>query len=178
MVKLGVQRQEERGIVHGRPASGGQPEVVEESTVAPDASPPARRDQGPVGGALEKVTAFVPSEVIGFYVAGLGILTPATSEGKWWMFAICLVLIPVLMALTYLAQTRRAEAGTPPFRLWLILVAFAIVAFVAWTAALPATPFLDFTPRATVIAGVAVLILAVLMYRVADLLDIVPRSTS
>jgi hypothetical protein len=57
-----------------------------------------------------------------------------------------------------------------------VLLIFAMVAFIAWAAALPGTPFLAFTARATAIGGWAVVILAIIMYKVADLLDVVPKD--
>ena len=57
-----------------------------------------------------------------------------------------------------------------------MLLLFAPVAFVAWTAALPGTPFLSLTPRPTAIGGWAVIILALVMYKVADLKDVVPKG--
>ncbi len=140
-------------------------------------SPPSGGTQSEVEAALSKLTAFVPSEVVGLYISGLGILTPTTFAAKWWIFGVCLLLVPVFLGLNYLIQ--RKQAGKEPLTTstWLILLAFALVAFVAWSAAIPDTPFLYFSERATVIAGFVVLVLAAVMYKVADLFGIVPKSS-
>src|SRR5262245_48889702 len=63
--------------------------------------------------ALEKITAFIPSEVIGIYIAGLGILSrPANSpqDGHghlgWSLFAFCLVAVPLLVAINVQLRNR------------------------------------------------------------------------
>lgn len=63
----------------------------------------------------------------------------------------------------------------PSLYICAVLLFLALAAFVAWASALPGTPFLAFTPYATVIGGWLVLILAS-MYKVADLLDVVPKD--
>jgi hypothetical protein len=128
-----------------------------------------------VESAMEKISAFIPSEIIGIYVAGFGILSPESDAGKWWIFGVCFALIPVLIWLNYLGHKKRADA-TLTVKITIVLLVFAMIAFVAWAAALPGTPFLTFSARATAFGGWAVIILAVIMYRVADLLDIVPKK--
>jgi len=55
---------------------------------------------------------------------------------------------------------------------------FAAVAFIVWSMALPGTPFASLFPRATTIGGVAVIIVTSFMYKLADLLDLVPKTIS
>jgi amino acid transporter len=128
-----------------------------------------------VQSAMERVAAFIPSEVIGIYVAGFGILSPQTDAEKWVVFGISLALIPVLMGLNYVQQKKHTGADVD-VRIMSILLIFAITAFIAWAAAMPGTPFLSVTPRATAVGGWAVVILAIVMHRVAELLDVIPRS--
>jgi quinol-cytochrome oxidoreductase complex cytochrome b subunit len=125
--------------------------------------------------AMEKITAFIPSDVIGIYVAGLGVFSPQTDANKWYVFGVSVLLIPVLMLLNYFDQKKRNKP-TPGPRIVAVLVVLALVAFVAWAGAMPGTPFLVFTPYATEIGGWAVVILALIMYKLADLLDIVPKT--
>ena len=65
---------------------------------------------------MEKVTAFIPSEVIGAYVALSGLLAPLYKSDefkwKWVLFFICLGLIPIVMALSY-ALRRKDGLPTP-----------------------------------------------------------------
>jgi threonine/homoserine efflux transporter RhtA len=161
MVGLGMKRQNEASTATAEAASSETPSADLKETVQD---------------ALSKLTAFVPSEVVGLYIAGLGTLTPATSVGKWCIFGICMLLIPAFMWVSYLIQKKQADKENPTPRRWFILLVFAWVAFIAWSAALPSTPFLDIDPRATVIAGVAVLALSSLMSKLARALDIAPQS--
>jgi amino acid transporter len=124
---------------------------------------------------MEKISAFIPSEVIGICVAGCGILSPQQDSEKWWIFAISMALIPIFMLLNFIGQRKKGNL-TVSTRISLVLILFALVAFVAWAAALPGTPFLSLTPRATAIGGWAVVILALVMYKVADLLDVVLKG--
>jgi amino acid transporter len=157
MVELGIERQQE----------------VEAQTRGVRRAPqPAK---GAVGSAMERISAFIPSEVIGIYVAGFGILSPQQDSEKWWIFAISMALIPIFMLLNFIGQRKKRNLKVSA-RISLVLLLFALVAFIAWAAALPGTPFLSLTPRATAIGGWTVVILAVVMYQVADLLDVVPKG--
>jgi hypothetical protein len=122
-----------------------------------------------------KVTAFIPSEINGIYVAGFGILSPDSELMKWLIFAICLALIPLLLWLNYLDHKKRS-AATLSVKITLALLIFALVAFVAWAAALPGTPFLALHAHATAFGGFAIVILAVFLPQIAGLLGIVPKG--
>jgi|SRR5215471_13713778 hypothetical protein len=128
-----------------------------------------------VESALEKITAFIPTEIIGLYVAGLGIFTPQTAAGKWWVFFVCLALIPVFMVIGYF-QKKKHKLPIPKLGVLLLLVAFAAVAFVAWAAAMPATPFLSLNSYATQIGGFIVVPLAFVMWGLADIFDALPKT--
>ena len=157
MVRLGAARQTASSQPSGSVVSGGsgQPTPTVQS-------------------AMEKVATFIPSEVIGLYVAGFGILSPEAESSKWWIFGICFALIPIIMLLNYAIQKKRS-VQTPKLWISLVLFVFAAVAFVAWAAALPDTPFLTFSPQATEYGGYTVMILAVVMYKAAEVLGVVPR---
>jgi hypothetical protein len=132
--------------------------------------------------ALEKI--IIPSEVIGIYVAGLGILSGSEASGPekeagigWALFVFCLLVIPVIVAVN--VQLRKRASGTEAGLGWskvALLCAFAALAFAAWTAALPDTPFLDLHPYANRIGAFAVVVLGVLMPGVAQLLGLIPES--
>lgn len=159
MIGLGVRRQWEKTEPQAAAAAGGDETVTKTAE-----------------SAMEKVSAFIPSEVIGIYIAGLGILSPTTDAGKWWIFGVSLALIPIVMLLNYLIQKKRADTPLGP-RASFILFIFAVAAFVAWAAALPSTPFLSLSEYATNIGGWSVIILAAVMYKAAEFLDIVPKPS-
>jgi hypothetical protein len=135
---------------------------------------PRKTVDGALESPIQKITAFIPSEIIGIYVAGFGILSPESAVGKWWSFGICLALIPVFTFLSYLEQLK--YGGEVKHTTILIVFAFAAIAFVAWAAALPGTPFLAITPNATRIGGFSVVILAAVMYKTANLIGIAPKQ--
>lgn len=130
-------------------------------------------EQSPVSVAMEKIAAFVPTEVIGLYVTGVGIFAPVTDVGKWSIFFVCALLIPVVLGIGYWENQKK---GLPPpgGRIFGLLLAMAFVAFCAWASALPNTPFLEFGERATLVGGFVVLILSLLMPRIAVLLGAAP----
>jgi hypothetical protein len=155
MVAAGVRRQEELNTAEAAAAAGK----------------PSEQDS-----AMEKLTKFIPTEVIAIYVAAVGILAPLGDTGKWWIFFICLGLIPILIVISYYQQKKKQKAeARSNSRIAVLLMLFALVAFTAWACALPETPFLVFTPLAVKIGAVAVLVLAALMNPLADLLGILPK---
>jgi hypothetical protein len=158
LFQFAAQRQAEAGQVNAEAAAA--------------AAAPAKPT---IDSAMEKITAFIPSEIIGIYIAGFGILAPVTTEGKWWIFGICVALIPLFMLLNYL-RNRKRQLPVPGRGRSLVLVVCALVAFTAWASAMPNTPFLAITPLATQIGGFAVLVVAGILYAVADLLDIFPKT--
>jgi hypothetical protein len=90
MINLGVKRQREKTEPRGRAASGDGPTRSGSS-------------------AMHKITAFIPSEIIGIYVAGFGILSPETYRAKWWIFGICILLIPIIITLEYLLRKKQLQ---------------------------------------------------------------------
>jgi hypothetical protein len=136
-----------------------------------------------VASALEKITTWIPTEVIAIYVGLLGIFTPTSSGGKWVIFAIAAALVPAFVILNAALISKRGKEkwkaegkqGDPPKFSWAKaskLVALAAIAYVAWTFALPDSPWLDLTSKAPQIGGAAVLILSLFMSKVAEILDL------
>jgi hypothetical protein len=128
-----------------------------------------------VNGALDKIAAYIPSEVIGTYVAISGIVAPKSADTKWIIFGLALLLIPMLTLLgNALAKKRGLPA--PGGRATLIIILLAAIAFCAWAAALPDNPLVACWADATRYGGGAVIVLAVLLPRVAELFDIAPQN--
>jgi hypothetical protein len=127
-----------------------------------------------VENALEKITAFIPSEAIALYISGLGIFAPQSAHARWNIFWICLAFIPVFMFLSYL-QNRKHGRPIPSTAIVLLLLFFAAVAFGVWAAAMPQTPFISLWKNAPQIAGFIVIPLAYVMSIIADLCDAVPK---
>jgi hypothetical protein len=125
--------------------------------------------------AMQKVLTFVPAEIIGLYIAGVGVFAPKTDPGKWQIYGVCAGLILLLMVLDYFI-TRKKQQPVPNWWRFLILLVLAVVGFTTWAAALPNTPFLTVDDRVTLGAGFAAPILAIAMPRIAQLLDLVKQA--
>ena len=129
-----------------------------------------------IEGAIDKIASYIPSEVIGTYVAVSGIIASESAMAKWIIFGASISLIPILTFMgNALAIKRGLTAPTPRSTSYIILV--ACVAFCAWAAALPDNPLVTYCDGATRIGGAAIIVLAVVLPRVAELLDIVPKDT-
>lgn len=139
----------------------------------PEAVDPGDMQEPAVQSAIEIITAYIPSEVIGLYVAGIGILEPE-GDMKWLLFGFALFLIPIVIWLSLIIK----RGQNSHFRLELpakqfcAITSLAVLAFVAWAAALPRTPFETFSVNATRYGGFAVLVLAAILPRIGQLLGL------
>lgn len=121
--------------------------------------------------ALSIIVAFIPTEAIGIYVALLGLIQPESYLGKWMIFGIGVASIFVIIALNQIAKSRAAGAAFDRL-LFIILSIFALLAFTAWSAALPGTPFLELSTSATKIGAGGAIILAALLPKAASIVGI------
>ena len=127
--------------------------------------------------ALEKITAFIPSEVIGIYVAGLGIFSSkeGIAEGvKMAIFWIALALVPVFVWINVRIQNK-PPAQPPNWGKCVLLVLFAAVAFVAWAAAIPESPF-DLEGYSGQVGAFGVVVLGLVMPGLAQVLGVTRES--
>lgn len=163
------------------------PSDVRGVAAADDDGSGTRPPQGSGGGggqskldsAMQKITAFIPSEVVGIYIAVVGILAPAPADNvmKWWIFGICAgLLIPFFIGIGYLAKKKKNEP-VPTLTVLITLLVCALIAFAAWACALPDTPFHQlFGDDATRYGGGAVIVLAAVLYQIAEYLNAVPAK--
>jgi hypothetical protein len=166
MFQLGAQREFQASTVKAR-ASAKPAEPDTKAVSQPD--PKAVSES-----AMQKVLAFVPAEIIGIYVAIFGIATPKSANAKWTVYAICVAVLLALMLFNYFLSRKKKETVPNWWRL-LLIIGLALVGFTAWAAAMPETPFLACHPRATMAAGIAAPILALLMPKIAELCDVAPK---
>jgi hypothetical protein len=176
MVALSHERFEQRGVIRAKAAAGeaGTSGGGSESTTTTDES----TDKA-VKSAAEKITAFIPSDVVGIYIAGLGFFAPESLRGKWWIFGIAAGLVPIFLLISYFAEKKRDKQrtdGDAQRRVvdYLLLALFAEIAFVCWAAAFPGSPFLSLIPSATKIAAFGMIVLAAVMPPIAAICDLVP----
>jgi hypothetical protein len=126
------------------------------------------------GTALESIVAFIPSEVIGTYIAGLGIWPPTSEERKWLLFGICVGLIPVFLWLQNALLAKKNRGATLSWGKAVLSMLFAGVSFSAWAAAMPDSPFLGLSADANQIGALAATVLALLLPKFAELFDLTP----
>ncbi|GAA3218257.1 hypothetical protein [Actinocorallia longicatena] len=126
--------------------------------------------------ALSKVAAFIPTEAVAVYLALVAFFNPDGDVMRWVVFGIGVVLVPVFYFLAYMNRRRAvgADGGAPEpsLRVTLLLLVFALLAFVAWAAAMPNNPFEQFTDEATKFGGGAIIVLGVLMPQAAGALGL------
>lgn len=139
---------------------------------------PAARPTYGGDSALNRIAEFIPAEVIGVYTALWGLTDPGSAAAKWAVFGVGLALVPVVFVLTYMVSRRRAAAagaGVRParsLRVSVPLLVFALLAFVAWAAAMPGNPFTELSEHALRFGGGAVLVLGLLLPMAAEALGL------
>jgi hypothetical protein len=137
--------------------------------------PAVKLDQN-VASALDQMVAYVPSEVIGIYVAGVGIIGATSGVVKWALFCLALALVPLFVWLAdRIARQSNPGLSRAPGKLVLV-GSFAVCAFAAWACALPDTPFASlWGADATRYGSFAAVVLAALMPKIAVALGLAPR---
>jgi hypothetical protein len=120
-------------------------------------------------GALKAIVDLIPTDVIGIYLALVGIFGQS-----WWLFWIGAALIPVLLTITHFEKKKKLEKkeDAPALGRLLLVIVFAFVAYVPWAATLPDTPFLACSEHATEIGAGAAIVLSGFLPRLARLLGI------
>jgi hypothetical protein len=110
---------------------------------------------------MQAVTTYIPTDVLTLYVAGIAIFL-STEDGAlqeydkaWAIFVGALIATPLVNILVFIAKLRSAGVAIPrawwQWPVWESVA--ATIAFVFWAAALPATPFSDFSWYDAAFAG-------------------------
>ena len=121
--------------------------------------------------AIERIAAYIPAEVMAVYIAGFSILQPRSVTGKWAVFAAGALLVPVFVKVSAgIGHENHRQALRP--RDFFALVLFAFLAYLAWTAAIPESPFTMFHEEANRYGAFCAVVLSVLLPRAAVLLGI------
>jgi hypothetical protein len=129
----------------------------------------------PVSSALALIATYIPTEVVGGYVAVGGVLAMIDKNpwAIWWVFT---VLTPIYTATSFLGRpASKDEKGKTDYGKLVLLIIFALIGYVIWTAALPGTPFQQFfvdEKTALTIGGAAVIIVAPLLAAFAAVLKL------
>jgi hypothetical protein len=110
----------------------------------PDASPD---EKSQIAEFVERALNFVPTEIIGAYIALSGAISPNRQREKWIIYGVCVVLIPPI--LIFAAKTVKGIGTKVSYRITRLSV-LGVASFTAWVAALAGGPFMIFgesTPR-------------------------------
>jgi hypothetical protein len=157
-------------------ATGERTRLTTEAAAAEGLEPPA--PDNAVTAALKVITTYIPTEILTLYVSAIAVLlTPPQGSvspnytAGWRTFAVFLVLTPVVNWLVLAAKVRAAGDQLPRHpEEWPIWEMFAaIVAFTAWAAALPQTPFVSIGISPNV-AGYLVLVVTTFLGLIASII--------
>jgi hypothetical protein len=129
----------------------------------------ASTSQNTLQSALDAIVRLIPAEVIGIYLALVGLFGQS-----WLVFWIGAALIPVILTIAHFEKKKDLKNGeqAPRLHMLALIVVFAFVAYVPWAATLPTTPFLRYSEHATKYAAGAALVLSAFLPRLARLIGI------
>jgi polyferredoxin len=124
--------------------------------------------------ALERLTAFVPTEVVAGWAAAVGMLTPQDAVSSWAIFGGALAFLVILVLLETGIRDKESQVKTDPRRKAL-LVLVALVAFSIWAFASPGSPAAAaWGTSATRYFGVVAIAVSAILFRVGQLLGLAP----
>jgi hypothetical protein len=140
------------------------------------ASPSLGKDQqpAPVTTALQRLTAFIPSEIVTGWGAAMGLIAPKTLIATWAIFGgagVCLVILTLLETALQdeTAATRTSRAKK------VLMVLFATVSFTVWAFSLPGSPAAaQWGDGATRYFGISAIVLAAVLIKVTQLGGLAP----
>lgn len=159
------------------PPTGSTPKNIKErvSTAAKDPKPEDNQasEESAVSTALKTVTTYIPTEILTLYVALTATLAPLIPESeirntnfapdytsRWVIFGIFLLITPAAVWIAFVGKLTADRRMWP--RTWSQLPKWemiaASIAFIAWAAALPDSPFGSINYFNDAIAGAIVLI--------------------
>lgn len=130
----------------------------------PPPTPPGQAGQ-PVADALEYLSKYIPTEVLGAYIPAVAAFS-ALGWQQWMVFWFFLVATPVLTWLLFAQMAHRQRKPLPfdprTWHLWALVA--GPIAFTAYAAALPGSVFHQFAWFSSGLAVVTVFIAVVILY--------------
>lgn len=121
--------------------------------------------ENPTSTALKTVSTYIPSELLTLYVAFTAALTPLASDPtlrdyttRWALFGLFFALTPtavwVAFATKLIADKKRLPRQWSEWPKWEMTA--SLIAYVAWAAALPDTPFASLWGYSAAVAAIFV----------------------
>jgi hypothetical protein len=121
--------------------------------------------------ALNVLFGYIPTEVITLYVAVISAIQSGTvpTQGEWNAFIAFVIATPLVVWLVYGAKLKSANKPLPlSYGAWPIWeMSAATIAFVAWSFALPRSPFGAYDWYSAALSGVVVIIVSTILGLVA-----------
>lgn len=149
-------------------------------TVPPAAPPNTAVSSGP-NTALQTLTTYIPTEVLTLYVSAIAALGPLTIRvgsrdlevGRWLPFWCFLAVTPLTVWVAFASKIKAAGRPIPlrisKWPLWEMIA--ATIAYVAWTFALPATPFAQESWYSSGLASFLILVVSAGLGMIAPLMQ-------
>jgi len=135
--------------------------------------------------ALERLTGFVPTEVITGWGAAVGLLLPTRSWQRWAIFGAAVAVMVVLLLLELVLRDRaardlhRAQGRPSPVpqttrSQTIVALVIATVAFAVWAFAVPGSPAVSWGEGVTRVFAVVAIPVSAILYKVAQLAGVAP----
>jgi hypothetical protein len=162
-------------------APGNLAQIAAAAATPPEIAPPKKQEASGMNTALNVLFGYIPTEVVVLYVAVVGALQPAATPGadaapallqsEWIAFWCFLVATPLAVWAIYASKIKVAGKPLPvAYSTWpLWEMTAALIAFFAWTFALPNTPFRDFNWHSPALVSIAVLVISTVLGLMAPL---------
>jgi uncharacterized membrane protein len=124
--------------------------------------------------ALERLTGFIPTEVVAGWGAAVGLIAPTTALAAWMIFAVGVVFLVVVLLIETALRDRKSKMTTDRRRK-LLMVLVAVVAFVVWVFATPGSPAAaQWGKQVTPYFGVAAIAVSAVLFKLSPLLGLAP----
>lgn len=148
-------------------------------------------DKAALDTQLGKTAAYIPSEVLGIYVAVLGLVTPGAQEWglKRTMYVGTLLVLLLFISLRYLVERKSIREANnsaaaiggrsvpePKMRYQVAAAVMAIVAFTAYYMALPGSFFEKYWSNSTIYGAIAAILLALFLPMIGVLVGVSPEA--
>ncbi|SRR5258706_4862187 len=158
-------------------AAGAPPRPIADSAAPPPAEGSVPPGTGP-NTALQTLTTYIPTEVITLYVSAVAALgTKKPDDPRRWLPFICFLIITPLVV--WIAFATKVRAGGKPLPVsplkWPVWeMTAATIAYIAWTFALPNTPFEKFENWYS--AGIAGFLVLIVSWGLGAIAPLMQRS--
>ena len=128
--------------------------------------------------ALDKLAAFVPTDVVTAWAAAVGLLIPTSDLQRWLIFAAAVLLLVVLIVLNSALLSKQAGTDSKPpagaRQRMVRLIFLSAVAFTIWAFAAPGSPAVMWGDNATRLFAVVALFVTPILYKAAQLWGLAP----